>query len=183
MTNRHQWIIVATVLVALAGVLAVGAAMTSGVNLVRPGSPAPAFGVANVRTGAEATLGDYAGDVVLLNVWATWCKVCEDEMPSLQRLSDQLGPAGLRIVAISTDVDPPDKVLAWVNARGLTFDILQDRSGRLERLYQTTGVPESFVIDRTGVIVKKQIGAWEWDQPASVAFFRRLLSAPTTSVP
>jgi len=183
MTNRHQWIIVAAVLVALIGVLAVGAAMTSGAGLVRPGGPAPAFRVVNVRTGAVTTLSDFEGDAVLLNVWATWCKPCEDEMPSLQRLSDQLGPDGLRIVAVSIDVDPPEKVLAWVNARGFTFDVLQDRSGRIQNIYQTTGVPESFAIDRSGLVVQKRIGAWEWDQPASLAFFRRLLSAPSTGAP
>jgi cytochrome c biogenesis protein CcmG/thiol:disulfide interchange protein DsbE len=183
MTNRHQWIIVAGVLAALVGVLVVGAAMGSGTGVVRPGSPAPAFRVTNVRTGGVATLRDYGHDILLVNIWATWCKVCEDEMPSLQRLYDQLHPDGLRIMAISIDVDPPEKVLAWMKARNLTCDILQDRSGRIQSIYQTTGVPESFAIDRTGVIVKKQIGGWEWDQPASVAFFRRLLAAPTTDGP
>ena len=176
MTNRHQWIIVAAVLAAFGGLLAVGAAVTSGRGLVGPGDPAPTFRVVNVRNGAVATLGDYRGEVVLLNIWATWCKPCESEMPSMQRLYEQLGRDGLRIVAISIDTDAPEKVLAWVNARGLTFDVLQDRSGRIQNVYQTTGVPESFAIDRDGVIVKKQIGAWEWDQPAALAFFRRLLA-------
>ena len=57
------------------------------------------------------------------------------------------------------------KVLRSVEERDLTFDVLQDRRGRIEGLYQTTGVPESFVINRAGVIVKRQIGAYEWDGP------------------
>ncbi len=60
----------------------------------------------------------------------------------MQRLSEQLGPEGLRVVAVSIDVDPADKVLEWVEARGLTFDILHDRRGKIQRIYQTTGVPE-----------------------------------------
>jgi|SRR3990172_3207945 len=177
MSNRFQWIVVAAVLGALGALLVVGAVVSSGVGLVGPGEPAPGFRAVNVKTGDVAALSDYRDQVVLLNIWATWCKPCELEMPSMQRLYAQLGPEGLRVVAISIDTDPPDKVREWVEARGLSFDILQDRSGRIQGTYQTTGVPESFVIDGSGLIVKKQIGAWEWDQPAALAFFRRLLRA------
>jgi len=179
MTQRAQWIVVGAVLVGLGGVLALGAAFASGIGVIKPGSNAPPFEAVDVTTGTVATLADYRGQVILLNVWATWCKPCEQEMPSMQRLFDTLGPAGLRVVAVSIDLDPPDEVRAWVQERGLTFDVLHDRRGRIQRIYQTTGVPESFVIDRHGVIVKKQIGSWEWDQPATVALFRRLLAADT----
>ncbi len=175
MTRRAEWIAVGGILTVLAGSLGVAAALTSGRGLVGPGKPAPDFRVKDVRTAEEVTLADYKGLVVLLNIWATWCKPCEEEMPSIQRLSEQLGPEGLRVVAVSIDVDPADKVLEWVEARGLTFDILHDRRGKIQRIYQTTGVPESFIIDRHGMIVKRQIGAYEWDQPATVALFRRLL--------
>jgi len=160
----------------LGGLLVLGAALGSDIGRVAPGSAAPAFAATDVVTGSRVTLANYDDQVVLLNVWATWCKPCEQEMPSMQRLYEALGPAGLRIVAVSIDTDPAEKVRAWVEERGLTFDILHDPGGRIQRLYQTTGVPESFVIDRRGLIVKKQIGTWEWDQPASLAFFRRLLA-------
>lgn len=153
-----------------------GAVLGSDIGRVAPGSAALPFEAADVVTGNRVTLADLEGQVVLLNVWATWCKPCEQEMPSMQRLYEVLGPAGLRIVAVSIDTDPAEKVRAWAAERGLTFDILHDPGGKIQRVYQTTGVPESFVIDRRGLIVKKQIGTWEWDQPASVAFFRRLLA-------
>jgi cytochrome c biogenesis protein CcmG/thiol:disulfide interchange protein DsbE len=175
MTRRTEWIAVAGILTALTGFLGMAAALTSGRGLVGPGKSAPDFRVEDVRTGDEVTLADYQGQVVLLNIWATWCKPCELEMPSMQRLHEELGPEGLRIVAVSIDVDPAGKVLEWVDARALTFDILHDRRGKIQQIYQTTGVPESFVIDRHGVIVKRQIGAYEWDQPPTVALFRRLL--------
>lgn len=172
-----------SVLGVLGGLLALGAVLGSDIGRVAPGSAAPPFAAADVVTGAPVTLEDLRGEVVLLNVWATWCKPCEQEMPSMQRLYEALGPAGLRIVAVSIDTDPAEKVRAWVEERGLTFDILRDPRGTIQRTYQTTGVPESFVIDRRGLIVKKQIGTWEWDQPASLAFFRRLLADTAAAGP
>lgn len=162
-------------LAGLAAVLGAAIAATSDIPLVGPGSPAPDFEAVNIATGDPAALADYRGNVVLLNIWATWCRACEEEMPSMQRLHQQLGPSGLRIVAVSIDKASSQDVLKWVQERDLTFDILHDRRGRIESLYQTTGVPESFVIDRHGAIVKKEIGARQWDVPAQVAYFRRLL--------
>jgi peroxiredoxin len=70
-----------------------------------------------------------------------------------------------------------EAVRRWTEERGFTFTILQDRSGRIQQTYQTTGEPESFVLDKRGVIVKKVIGAIAWDHPAQKALFRRLLAA------
>jgi len=76
---------------------------------------------------------------------------------------------------VSVDAGPMEAVEQWVTSRELTFEILQDQTGRIERLYQTTGVPETFLIDRQGVIVKKIIGAAEWDHPAQKTLIRELL--------
>lgn len=89
------------------------------------------------------------------------------------------------MVAVSIDAAPGTAdaggreggdVEAFAKEYGLTFDIWQDPSGEIQRTYRTTGVPESFVIDRDGVIVKKVIGATEWDSEANVALIRRLLA-------
>ena len=93
----------------------------------------------------------------------------------MQRLYDELGPQGLRVVAVSVDNADIEDVARWVEDRGFTFAILHDQAAEIERTYQTTGVPESFVIDREGIIVKKVIGAAEWDHPTQVALLRRLL--------
>jgi peroxiredoxin len=181
MAEKGQWIAVGGVITALAVAMGIGLAFTSDVRLVGPGSDAPQFEAIDVATGDTMTLADYEGDVVLLNIWATWCPACEEEMPSMQRLHEQLSQQGLKVVAVSIDKADPEYVLEWTRERGLTFDILQDRPGRIERTYQTTGVPESFVIDRNGVIVKKVIGASEWDHPAQVDLFRRLLGLDESS--
>jgi peroxiredoxin len=177
MTSRTQWLVVGAILAGLISLLGVGAVLTSDMQLVGPGTRAPGFRAVRIATRDTVTLADYEGEILLLNVWATWCRPCEEEMPSIQRLHDTLAPSGLTIVAVSIDASKTEKVLEWVQERGLTFNILHDQSGRIERTYQTTGVPESYVIDRDGVIVKRVIGALEWDAPAQVAFFRRLLES------
>lgn len=94
----------------------------------------------------------------------------------MERLYEELGPQGLRVVAVSVDQADPQTVFEWTAERELSFTVLHDPSGRIQQVYQTTGVPESFVLDRDGVIVKKIIGATEWDHPAQKALFRRLLA-------
>lgn len=103
----------------------------------------------------------------------------------MQRLYERLGPEGLRIVAVSIDSEQGTtdaagnrggNVAAFVEEYRLTFDIWHDPAGEIQRIYQTTGVPESFVIDRRGLIVRKVIGATEWDDEAYVEMFRRLLA-------
>jgi peroxiredoxin len=106
-------------------------------------------------------------------------------MPSMERLHQKLAGTDFRIVAVSVDGDAfysadregPPEIMAFVNQMGLTFDILHDPSGAIRTAYQTTGVPESFVIDRDGTIVKKVIGAAEWDGPVNEALIQRLLDA------
>jgi peroxiredoxin len=178
MTNRGQWIAVGGVLAAIAAVLAAALAMSGDLAPVSVGDRAPAFGAVRLATGDSVGLDHFAGDVVLLNIWATWCAPCEQEMPSIQRLYQEMSPEGLKIVSVSIDDDQPEAVSKWLADRKLSFDVLQDRSHTIERIYQTTGVPESFVIDRHGVIVKKVIGPVEWDSPAQKAVFRRLLGEP-----
>jgi len=130
--------------------------------------------------GEEIRLSHYRGKVVLLNIWATWCKPCEEEAPSLERLYQNLkaGPAGndFEILAVSIDARSRDAVLPFQKKFALTFPILFDPDGRVSRLYQTTGVPESFVIDRDGVIREKVIGPRTWDSGEMLAWFRQLLA-------
>jgi peroxiredoxin len=95
----------------------------------------------------------------------------------MERLSQRLAGTDFRILALSVDKDGPEVVMKFVNDLGLHFDILQDRSGTVQATLQTTGVPESFVIDRNGVIIKKIIGAAEWDAPVNETLIRRLLDA------
>lgn len=174
-SRRGQWIAVTGIITALAASLAVAVLLSPEIGRLVPGSDAPSFEAIDVSSGATLSLADFEGEVVLLNIWATWCAPCEQEMPSMEQLHRELGPAGLRVVAVSIDRESQHKVRQWAEERGFTFTILQDRSGRIEQAYQTTGVPESFVIDRNGVILKREIGPRKWDTPVQSALLRRLL--------
>lgn len=175
MTQRGQWIFVMGIVGVLVGGLVVGMMLTPALQPVGVQSEAPRFEAVDVRTGEAMSLADLEGDVILLNIWATWCTPCEAEMPSIQRLHESLGGRGLHVIAVSVDNGDDEDVRGWVEERGLTFTVLHDPSGTIERDYQTTGVPESFVIDRDGIIVKKVIGATEWDHPTQQTLFERLL--------
>jgi cytochrome c biogenesis protein CcmG, thiol:disulfide interchange protein DsbE len=172
-----QWTVIGVV---VAG-LALGAAAITWVapdSEVEINHPAPNFRAIDLATRDSASLEDYRGSVTLVNIWATWCLPCRDEMPSMQTLYDSLATRGFKIAAISIDEGSPEDVTAFAQKFGLTFDILHDRSGQVERLYQTTGVPESFLLDRRGVLVKRVIGAHDWSSPANIGAVERLLEQP-----
>jgi len=173
----RQWAVVGIV---VAGLALGAAALTwvapeSGVEINRT---APNFRAVDLATRDSVSLEDYRGSVTLVNIWATWCLPCREEMPSMQTLYDSLATRGFRIAAISIDEGSAEDVTAFAQKLGLTFDILHDRSGTVQRLYQTTGVPESFLLDRRGVLVKRVIGAHDWSSPANVGTVERLLRQP-----
>ncbi len=173
--DRRRWTLAAGITMAAVFVVALVIRILPEIALIGVGSRAPEFNAVDLRTGRPSTLADYRGRVILLNVWATWCQPCRIEMPAMERLSRALAGTDFRIVAVSVDEDDSSMVNAFAQELGLTFDILHDRSGMIKRDYQTTGVPESFVIDRHGIIVKKVIGAAQWDGPVNQILIRRLL--------
>ncbi len=165
------------------GVVAVAWIARGRVQRVDAGYPAPDFEVVDAH-GSPVSLADYQGRVVLLNIWATWCAPCLEEMPSMQRLYDAFSPDDFVIAAVSIDApvgdadaagNPGGDPLVFASRLGLTFPILLDPPGEIQRIYQTTGVPESFLIGPHGIIYKKVAGATAWDSEANVGLVRRLI--------
>ena len=179
MTVKQQWTAVLVVVLVLVGGL-VAATRFLGDELfpVSVGSPAPMFHATTLGTpAAEKTLASYKGQVVLLNIWATWCAPCRIEMPSMEQLYRELGPRGLHVVAVSIDEPGSEQLIRdFAKQLGLTFEILHDASGKIQKQYQTTGVPETFVIGRDGVIRKKVIGAAMWSSEGNRALIEQLLT-------
>jgi cytochrome c biogenesis protein CcmG/thiol:disulfide interchange protein DsbE len=197
MTVRQQWAVVLGVIALLAiGLFAATRMMGDELFPVSVGGKAPDFtalpllepvypSVPNATfTSRDAgnsappkTLASYKGDVVLLNIWATWCDPCRAEMPSIEKLHREFGPRGLRIVAVSVDDPGQQKTIRdFARELGLTFEILQDPTHDLQKAYQTTGVPETFVLGRDGVIRKKIIGATDWSSQGTRALIAQLLA-------
>ncbi len=181
MTNGRQWALIGGAVAVLgAGLWLLTMRLGSELFPLRIGSDAPEFAAVTLKpAGTTKGIDDYEGEVVLLNIWATWCAPCRVEMPSMERLQRQLGPKGLRIVAVSVDDPGMDaRITAFAEELGLTFELLHDAPGAIRTIYQTTGVPETFVIDRQGKIRRRIIGADDWSSPANVAFLERLLAEP-----
>lgn len=145
---------------------------------VGTGTRAPDFSVQTLETPPRVKrLSDYKGEVVLLNVWATWCAPCRAEMPSIQKLYETFAPRGFKVVAVSIDDSgTTDGIRAFARELGLTFEVLHDPAGAVQRRYQMTGVPESFLIGRDGVIRKKIAGATDWASDADRRLVARLLA-------
>ena len=172
---------------AIIGVVAIVLVAWLGRESYRPvitGTVAPEF-TAFAADGRPAALSDYEGQVVLVNVWATWCAPCLEEMPSIQRLYDEVGGEGFEVLAVSVDARfgeldaagrPGGDIQAFARDLGLTFPILHDPAGSIQQIYQTTGVPETFLIGRDGLIYKKVAGPTEWDASENRELILRLLA-------
>jgi len=146
----------------------------SGKPRLGKGVPAPNFTLSALG-GKMVSLTDYRGKVILLNIWATWCPPCVEEMPSMQKLYQELKDESFEILAVSIDVSGAKAVLPFMKKHKLSFPALTDTKGAIKSLYQTTGVPESFIIDKDGIIVEKVIGPRDWATPGAIRSFQKLI--------
>jgi peroxiredoxin len=181
MTAKQQWTVVGIVVAVLAGGAFAGSRLLSDeLTHVTVGTDAPDFQAVTLDSAPIGkTLADYRGEVVLLNIWATWCGPCRQEMPSIEAVHQALGPKGLKVVAISTDAPGKEQEIRdFVGEFGLTFDVVHDTTGRLGSTYRTTGVPETFVIARDGTIRKKWIGPEDWNSESNRRLLEQLLAEP-----
>ncbi|MEO7103819.1 MAG: TlpA disulfide reductase family protein [Gemmatimonadaceae bacterium] len=179
MTGRQQLAIVALVLVAVTGIgFAITRALGTELHPLGTGTRAPDFHALTLDTPPkEKSLADYKGQVVLINVWATWCQPCRVEMPSIERLYQAYGSKGLRVVAVSID-DPGTEsaIRAFVHDMGMTFEVLHDSAGTIEHAYQVTGYPETVIVGKDGIIRKKVAQATDWDSDGNRRLIERLLA-------
>jgi cytochrome c biogenesis protein CcmG/thiol:disulfide interchange protein DsbE len=183
MRGRKSWTPYAATVVVAGAVVLLAWLNRGRLAPVVPGRPAPEFSAVDLQ-GTPRTLADYRGKVLLVNIWATWCPPCQQEMPSMQRLREAVPDEDFAILAVSVDAPLGERdafgreggnLEIFAQTMGLTFSILHDPTGKIQETYQTTGVPESFVVDRDGLIKKKVAGPTEWDAPANVELIRRLL--------
>jgi cytochrome c biogenesis protein CcmG/thiol:disulfide interchange protein DsbE len=127
-------------------------AVAAGERIDAPEETLPLLG-----TGGEASLADYRGQVVVLNVWASWCPPCIDELPLLQRTQRRIEGRGATVVGVNYK-DLPEDAVRLVRRFDLTYPSLRDRDGGYAEEFAVTGIPETFVIDRRGQIAAMRRG-------------------------
>lgn len=181
MTGRRQ-AAVGLIVLAIVAVIAFGATKYLRKELfpVAVGSVAPDFSAVTLDSiPREKHLAEYRGQVIMINVWATWCAPCRIEMPSIEALHRAYAPRGFKVLAVSID-DPGhvETIRAFVNQYKLTFEVLHDPQKNILDLYDVSGYPETFVIGRDGVIRKKLLSATDWNSPPNRALVERLLAEP-----
>ena len=146
------------------------------------GMTAPNFSLPDLQ-GKTQRLTDYRGKVVFLNFWATWCKPCKEEMPSMQVLWDNLKNQDFMMLAVSMDrVTTTKDIPSFVETLKLSFPILTDSWGQTDKRYKLMGVPETYIIDQNGVLREKVIGPRDWTRRESIETIVRMLQKQPKSV-
>ncbi len=137
-------------------------------------SQAPEISVVSLDN-QQLTLASLKGKVVLLNFWATWCPPCREEIPSMMKLNSFMAGKPFQMVCVSVDEGGKKAVETFFKNTGFTLPAYTDPSGQVAKTYGITGVPETFVIDKNGIIVKKVIGGLDWNSPEVIAFLEGLM--------
>jgi peroxiredoxin len=138
----------------------------TGLNKVKQmeiGKPAPDF-VLQDASGKSWQLSSLKGKVVFVNFWATWCKPCRDEMPSMVALDKAMSGKPFQMLSIVFN-DDLKLAESFAKRLGATFPVLANPSPELTEAYMITGVPETFLIDADGILRHKLIGPYDWDSP------------------
>jgi peroxiredoxin len=130
----------------------------------------------------QVRLSDFRGKVVFLNFWATWCKPCREEMPSMEILYKNFERDGLVVLAVSIDrVTTKKDIPPFVKGMSLTFPVLVDSWGQTDKRYKLMGVPETYIIDQQGVLREKVIGPKDWTVLDNLTTITGLLKAGAKS--
>lgn len=164
MVHFYRVIVVSLLLLALSGCY-------SGSRPPRIGSTAPDFTVQDSQT--KVTLSQLRGQVIVLNFWATWCAPCVEEVPSLVEMQRRMKAKGVTVIAVSVDVDD-SAYRQFLKAHNVNLLTVRDPDQKSNALYGTSKFPETYVIDRSGVMRRKFIGAVDWTEPEITDFLGKL---------
>lgn len=143
----------------------------SGSRPPRIGTAAPDFTVQDAQT--KVTLSQLRGQVIVLNFWATWCAPCVEEVPSLVEMQRRMKAKGITVIAVSVDVDDA-AYRQFVKQHNVNLLTVRDPDQKSNALYGTSKFPETYVIDRNGVMRRKFIGAVDWTEPDITEFLGKL---------
>jgi len=143
----------------------------SGSRPPRIGTAAPTFAIQDADH--KMTLDQFRGKTVVLNFWATWCPPCVEEMPSLVQLQERFHNSNVVVLGVSEDVDE-DAYRKFIKQYKINFPTVDEPDHKTSNLYGTFKFPETYIIDKNGIVRRKFIGAVEWSQPEIVDYLSKL---------
>lgn len=131
------------------------------------GRLAPEFSLQDGQ--GKISLRQFRGQVVILNFWASWCPPCIDETPSLVSMQQRLKAKGITVVGVSSD-ENEQAYRRFIQEYGINFPTVRDPSERVEHLYGTVKIPETYIIDRNGVLRRKFVSEVNWNSPEVLSY-------------
>lgn len=141
------------------------------------GLPVPAYRTVSL-SGDSVSLADQQGKVVLLNIWATWCHPCRDEIPALREIHAKYRERGLELVGVSVDAEGADEnIREFMKEFEMTYPVWLDPAERISAQFLTIGVPTTFLIDRGGVLRWRKTGPVHADDPTLARAIEQALSS------
>jgi peroxiredoxin len=121
------------------------------------GDAAPLYNAVTFA-GDSVHVGRANAPVTVMNIWATWCTSCREEMSDLEALHQEFAPKGVRVLAVSVDATEPGRVRAFVKQEKLTFSVAHDPDGNVQQLYQVVGIPATYIVGKDGRLLWKSVG-------------------------
>ena len=143
-------------------------------TIVREGDAAPDFRLPSLY-GGPVSLSSFRGRVVMVHFWATWCPPCVEEMPALEGLARAFAGRDFDILAVSVDEGGANAVASFMKKNRLSLPVLLSPDHGAATLYGTFKFPETYLVDRGGIVRKKLIGAVDWTRPEAQQFIQALL--------
>jgi cytochrome c biogenesis protein CcmG, thiol:disulfide interchange protein DsbE len=163
-------------IVLLSGGLLTGGCSEPVGERVEVGAPAPEFGAVDLQ-GDSVHLSNLRNRVVLLNVWATWCEPCREEIPALQALQERHASRGFEVVGVSIDfASEREKLRPFADSFGVTYTLWHDTDDTVTRVFRLAGAPATFLIDRDGIMRWRKMGPVQADDATLAAAIEAALA-------
>lgn len=145
-------------------------------KIITSGDRAPEFRLQS-SDGRSVSLSDFRGKVVMVHFWATWCPPCVEEMPTLDGLYRSRAGKDLEVLAVSVDEGGVGSVAPFMQKNRLTIPVLFDPRREVAGQYGTFKFPETYIVDRQGVVRYKVIGSRDWADPANIKILQDIIEA------
>lgn len=150
--------------------------ISAGITPIKDVVAAPDFALKDMD-GNDVSLGDYKGHVVFLNFWASWCPPCRSEMPSIERLHQEVSEFNVDVVTVNLG-ESLKVAKDFIDSGKYTFDVLLDSNNAIGGLYAVRSIPTTYIINKSGELVGYRLGAYEWDKKSVVDLLKELQGNP-----